>query len=128
MARAVFDASAVIALLRDEPGAEVVAGYAGEALISAVNLQEVIKVLLADGVSKGVAREMLGPLGLDVRSHGLDEAWAAAGLYAVTKSRGSGLGDRSCMALAIAEGLPALTTDRAWNELAIAGLSVVLAR
>jgi PIN domain nuclease of toxin-antitoxin system len=32
------------------------------------------------------------------------------------------------MALAIAEGLPALTTDRAWNELAIAGLSVVLAR
>jgi PIN domain nuclease of toxin-antitoxin system len=128
MARAVFDASAVIALLRDEPGAEVVAGYAGEALISAVNLQEVIKVLLADGVSEGVAREMLAPLGLDVRSHGLDEAWAAAGLYAVTKSRGSGLGDRSCMALAIAEGLPALTTDRAWNELAIAGLSVVLAR
>ena len=47
MARAVLDASAVIALLRDEPGADRVAVYAGDALISTVNLQEVIKALFA---------------------------------------------------------------------------------
>ena len=128
MARAVLDASAVIALLRDEPGADIVAGYAGEALISTVNLQEAIKVLVADGVAEKVAREMLDPLGLEYRSHGAEDAWAAAVLYPMTKSRGSGLGDRTCMALAIAEALPAITTDRAWSTLGIPGLSVILAR
>jgi hypothetical protein len=46
MASVVFDSYAILALLRDEPGAEVVAGYIDDGLISAVNLQEVIKALL----------------------------------------------------------------------------------
>lgn len=128
MALAVLDASAVIALLRDEPGADVILGYAGDALISTVNLQEAIKVLLADGTSVELAREMLESLNLESRAHGARDAWAAAMLYPATKAKGSGLGDRTCMALAIAEGLPAITTDRAWGELAIPGLSVILAR
>jgi ribonuclease VapC len=47
MARVVFDASAVIALLRDEAGSDVIAEYAGDALLSTVNLHEVVKALLA---------------------------------------------------------------------------------
>ena len=128
MALAVLDASALIALLRDEPGADIVANYAGDALISTVNLQEAIKVLVADGVSEKVARDMLSPLNLEFRAHEADDAWAAAMLYPATKSKGSGLGDRTCMALAIAVGLPAITTDRAWGELTIPGLRVILAR
>lgn len=128
MALAVLDASAVIALLRDEPGADVILGYAGDALISTVNLQEAIKVLLADGTPPGVARNMLGSLNLEPRAHRVEDAYAAAALFQATKTKGSGLGDRTCMALAIAEGLPAITTDRAWSELAIPGLSVILAR
>jgi ribonuclease VapC len=128
LARAVLDSSAVIALLRDERGADVIANYVAEALISTVTLQEVVKVLLADGASAKMAREMIDPLDLDVRSHEAGDAWAAAMLWQATKFKGSGLGDRTCMALAIAEGLPAITTDRAWSELAIPGLSVILAR
>ena len=128
MARAVLASSAVIALLRAEPGADVVASYAGDALISTVNLQEAIKVLIADGASENVARDMLAPLSLECRVYRADDAWAAAALYPATKFKGSGLGERTCMALAIAEGLPAITTDRAWSELAIPGLSVILAR
>ena len=128
MARAVLDASAVIALLRDEPGAGVVAAYAGDALISAVNVQEVAKALLTRGIPLAIARRMIDALRLEVRPHGVEDAYAAAGLYDATRSRGSGLGDRTCMALAISAGLPAITTDRAWGELAIAGLEVILAR
>ena len=128
MARAVLDSSAVIALLRDERGAEVIADYAADALISAVTLQEVVKVLLADGASAKVARGMIDPLSLDVRAHEAGDAWAAAMLRQATKAKGSGLGDRTCMALAIAEGLPAITTDRVWAELSIPGLTVILAR
>ena len=41
---------------------------------------------------------------------------------------GSGLGDRTCMALAIAENLPALTADKAWANVQVAGLKVQLVR
>lgn len=128
MARAVLDASAVIALLRDEPGADIVAGYIGEALISAVNLQEVVKTLLLRGIAIGPAREMIDALHLEVRPHQTEDAYAAAALQEITSRFGSGLGDRSCMALAISEGLPCITMDRAWGQLAISGLTVTLAR
>lgn len=128
MARVVIDASAVIALLRDEAGAEVIGTYAGDALLSAVNLQEVIKALLVRGFSIDVARAMIDALHLEIRPHTSEDAYAAAGLYDATKAHGRGLGDRTCMALAIAEGLPALTTDQEWAKISIPGLVVTLAR
>ena len=128
MASAVFDASAVIALLRSEPGADVVAGYLGDALISTVTLQEVVKALLVRGLALDVVRGMIGTLDLELRPHEADDAYAAAALYQATKAKGSGLGDRTCLALAIATGLPAITTDKAWSTLAIPGLTVIQVR
>ena len=128
MASVVLDASAVIAVLRDEPGAEIVIAHAGDALISAVNLQEVVKALLVRGVTIGVARDMIGELHLEVRAHESADAYASAALHDATKQFGAGLGDRSCIALGIASGLPVITTDRNWRKIAIAGLEVVLAR
>lgn len=128
MASVVFDASAIIALLRNEPGADAVAAHIGDGLISAVNLQEVVKSLLRRGVPLDVARTMIEALHLDVRPHDVEGAFAAATLHAATVAFGSGLGDRSCMALAIAENLPALTTNKVWAQLAIPGLKVKLAR
>ena len=128
MAVAVLDASAVIALIRREPGADVVAAYAGDALISTVTMQEVLKSLLVRGFSFDVARTLLESLNLETRAHQVADAYAAAALYDATKTKGSGLGDRTCMALAIAEGLPVITTDKAWSDLAIPGLSVIQAR
>jgi ribonuclease VapC len=128
MTRAVLDASAVIALIRGEPGADRVAEYVGEGLISTVTLQEVIKALLVRGFTIETARGLIDSLNLEPRPHRVEDAYAAAALFQATKSRGSGLGDRTCMALAITEGLPAITTDRAWSDLAIPGLSVILAR
>lgn len=118
----------MIALLRDEPGADLVSAYAGDALISAVNLQEVIKALLLRGFTAALARTMIDALHLEVRDHGVEDAYAAAALYDATKAQGSGLGDRTCMALAISEGLPAITTDREWAELSIPGLAIALVR
>ncbi len=128
MASIVFDASAILALLRDEPGADVVARYIGDGLFSAVNFQEVIKGLLRREVPIDAALAMLDALHLDVRPHGRDDAIAAAKLYPATKAFGSGLGDRTCMALAIVEGLPVLTADREWAKIEIQGLRLLLAR
>lgn len=54
MASVVFDASAILALLRNESGAGVVAQYAGDGIISAVNFQEVVKELLRRGIRKAI--------------------------------------------------------------------------
>jgi ribonuclease VapC len=128
MASVVFDASAVLALLRNEPGADVVAQYIGDGLISAVNFQEVLKGLLRRGVPMDVALAMLDALHLDVRAHGRDDAIGAAELITPTQQFGSSLGDRTYMALAIAEGLPALTADQEWAKIDVPGLKVLLAR
>jgi PIN domain nuclease of toxin-antitoxin system len=56
MASVVLDASAVLALVRDEPGADKVAPHIGRAAISAVNLQEVIKELLLSGLDEPTTR------------------------------------------------------------------------
>lgn len=99
MSEVVLDASAVLALLRDEPGADVVAGHIGRAAFSAVNLQEVVKEMLREGATPEGARAVLDELALALHPHDEEAAYAAAALYPETRRHGRGLGDRSCMAL-----------------------------
>ena len=124
MTSVVMDASGVLALVRDEPGADKVGPHVGRAAISAVNLQEVIKELLLSGLEATTIRELLDELRLDVRPHDVEAAYAAAGLHAQTKEFGRGLGDRSCLALALQLGVPALTADREWKKVKVRGLKV----
>jgi PIN domain nuclease of toxin-antitoxin system len=124
MTSVVLDASAVLALVRDEPGADKVAPHIGRAAISAVNLQEVIKELLLSGLDGATTRELLDELRLDVRAHDVGAAYAAAGLHAQTRQYGRGLGDRSCLALAIQLGVPALTADREWKKVRVKNLKL----
>lgn len=124
MTSAVLDASAVLALVRDEPGADQVAAHIGRAAISAVNLQEVVKELLLSGLDEATTRELLGELRLDVRAHDTDAAYAAAALHAQTREFGRGLGDRSCLVLAVQLGVPALTADREWKKVRVGNLKV----
>jgi ribonuclease VapC len=128
MARVVFDASAVLALLNEEPGSEVVATYVGDAIISAVNYQEVVYQLLKRGISPATAELMLIEARLEVVPHDEKDASMAAMLGKFTHKFGCGLGDRTCLALALRKGLPVLTTDQVWANLEIPDLKVLLAR
>lgn len=124
MTRVVLDASAVLALVREEPGADKVVPYIGQAVISAVNLQEVIKELLLGGLDEDTTRELLDELRLDVRAHDVGAAYAAASLHSQTRQYGRGLGDRSCLALALQLGVPALTADREWKKVRVKNLKL----
>jgi ribonuclease VapC len=124
MTSAVMDASAVLALVRNEAGADKVASHVGRAAISAVNLQEVIIELLLGGLDAATIHEILDELRLDVHPHDVEAAYAAASLHTQTKEFGRGLGDRSCLALAMQLGVPALTADREWKKVKIKGLKV----
>lgn len=61
-------------------------------------------------------------------NEGRDDAIAAAALYPATREYGSGLGDRTCMALAMSANQSALTADRAWTEIEVPGLQIKLIR
>ena len=119
MAGVVLDASAVLALIRAEPGSDRVEELIGQGIISAVNLQEVIKELLVSGLALEGIETILDELRLDLRSHDRNAA------YAATKRYGRGLGDRSCMALGIALNRPVVTADREWRNVSIEGLELL---
>ena len=114
---AAIDASALLAMLFAEPGAETVAeAIAGGAATSAVNLSEVATVLVRH---QRDPEKILDPVRqqLAVEPFTDADALVAAALYPKTTGKGLSLGDRACLALAHRLGSPALTADQAWAEL-----------
>ncbi|MEJ7798786.1 MAG: type II toxin-antitoxin system VapC family toxin, partial [Solirubrobacteraceae bacterium] len=121
----VLDASALLAYLRDEPGAQAVADAIAEgAAISAVNVAEVLSrsadrgadpAQLADELTR---RGLLGGA-LLVEAFTADDAIEAARLRPLTRQAGLSLGDRACLALTHRLRTVALTADTAWAGLTL---------
>lgn len=114
---AVLDASAVLALLFDEPGAEAVAAVVADgATISAINLAEVATVLIRNRRDLDAT---LGPVRAVVAVEPFtdEDALAVAALYPAVSAKGLSLGDRTCLALAQRLDAPAVTAEQAWTEL-----------
>ena len=117
MSRAVLDASAMVAFVRDEPGGEIVDGYRGDALASAVNVAETAARLVDLGLSLTEVERSIAHLYLDIVPFDDEQALATAARRRATHHRGLSLGDRACLELAARRRLPAVTADRAWAEL-----------
>lgn len=123
----IFDASAVLALLRGEPGGDAADRHLPDAAMSAVNLSEVVAVLIRKGMPPEAAQEAIEDLELDIVPFDRDLAYRAAALIPVTIALGLSLGDRACLALAQARNQPALTAEREWDRLD-AGVRIVRIR
>lgn len=119
MSSVVLDASALLALLNQEPGTEAWSAVIGGSVISAVNLYEVVAKLADAGMPEAEIRDALDPLGLEVADFDAEDAYRAGMLRPRTRGFGLSLGDRACLALARQANLPALTADQAWAELRI---------
>lgn len=115
MADCVVDASAILALVRGEPGTDIVSGRIARSVVSSVNLAEVGAKLVDWGMPSAGLRSVMLNLGFEVRPFDAVQAVASAALRAATRSHGLSLGDRACLALAQSTGLPVLTADRAWR-------------
>jgi PIN domain nuclease of toxin-antitoxin system len=122
-----LDASAVLAYLRNETGADRVMASLGMARMSSVNIVEVVQKLVEDGHADENVRGALRDLPCNVATFDEQLAVEAGFLRRTTRHLGLSLGDRACLALACRESLPVLTTDRAWAELDL-GIEVVLIR
>jgi PIN domain nuclease of toxin-antitoxin system len=127
--RVALDASALLAMLLDEPGsARVKAGLDG-ALLCAVNLAEIVTYYAKFGASRPDIEAMLRPLPIQLVQ--VDEAlsYEASMLRPITLPGGLSLGDRYCLALAKREGVPAMTAARRWPDIAsAAGVAIEVIR
>ncbi len=122
---AVLDASALLAYLRDEAGATVVADAISDgAAISTVNLAEVLSRVADRGGDPGRLCELLTARGLLAGAVAVEPLTAAdaveiARLRPLTRDAGLSLGDRACLALASRLGASAVTADTAWESVQI---------
>ena len=125
----VFDSSAILAVLRNEPGADVVIGYLDQAMISAVNLGEIAQVQIRGGHSRDEAADAFYQLGVPVIDVDANLALLASEMRATALAKGMSQADCICLALAKREGVPALTGDRKWLDIAdVIGVEVQLIR
>jgi PIN domain nuclease of toxin-antitoxin system len=127
VSNAVLDASAILALVNDEPGATVVQETLPDAAVSAVNLSEVIAKLSEIGMPPEDIAGALDGLGLVVHDFDREDARTAGMLRPATKKLGLSLGDRACLALAMRLGAPAFTTERGWRSLKL-GVKIQVVR
>jgi PIN domain nuclease of toxin-antitoxin system len=127
MTSAVLDSSAILCILNDEPGAELVDAILDDAIVSTVNYAEVVAKLVERGSTAAQAQSALRSIALTTVDFDIPLARRTGTLRAETRKRGLSLGDRACLALAEREGVPAMTGDRNWVG-AVSGIEIRLIR
>jgi ribonuclease VapC len=128
MNRIVLDASALLAVLNREPGADkLTPQLLNAATSSTVNLAEVQSKLVNRGLSPQEAWEAtLSPI-REPAAFTAEHAMTAGNLIVETRALGLSLGDRACLALGLALGAPVYTADKSWKSLKL-GLRIHIIR
>lgn len=122
----VLDASALLAYLNGEPGADRVQQCIeqGQAIMSSVNLAEVLSKCADQGMSSADQAALCAALPLEITPSDTALALSSAALRSSTRAQGLSLGDRCCLALAQSRSATALTADQAWSRLGRADIGV----
>lgn len=116
--RVVLDASALLALLNDEPGTDqLTAEVLNRAFCSTVNLAEVHSKLVREGVPAAEAWESTMSSIREAVPFTLEQARMAGNLVMETRALGLSLGDRACIACGLALRAPIFTADKSWMKL-----------
>ena len=128
-AAAVLDASALIAIIRDEPGSDKVVAALGAAQMATVNVAEVVTYFSRLGIGEASARSIIEQFEVEWVPVDLGLAYDAGAMWERTSASGLSLADRICLALARRQGARALTSDRVWAAVAsVVGVEVEVIR
>lgn len=92
----VLDASALLALIHEEPGADLVAAAITGSVIGTPNLAEVIGKLVDAQIDASAIRQLLVAAGVTLEPLTADDAELAGALRAIAGGEQLSLGDRCC--------------------------------
>ena len=96
----ILDASALLAVMLNEPGHERVRARLHDAYVHTVNVAEVVHKLASEGLSPTEVQHMIGDLGLDTyHDLSIKHATAVGALLARTRKQGLSLGDCVCLVI-----------------------------
>jgi ribonuclease VapC len=126
--KVVLDASALLAVIHSEPGSEkLTPELLSHGALSTVNLAEVQSKLVSQGWNPQVAWEDATGTVEEIMDFTPEHAKTAGTLITETRGLGLSLGDRACLALALALKAPVYTADRSWKNLKL-GLRIHVIR
>jgi PIN domain nuclease of toxin-antitoxin system len=108
----VLDASAILAVIRNERGASEVLPLLHSSMISAVNFTEVLKRGQDKGGSPAVTRALFSNVGIPIVAFDEQQAVLCAELAATTQELGLSLADRACLALGVISQTKVITADQ----------------
>lgn len=123
----ILDASALLALINQEKGADVVKGYFPDVMMSAVNVAEVATVLHHAGIPSHEVTVLLNDLLQTVIPFEKKHIYQTAFLREKTKHLGLSFADRACLALGLLNQHTIVTADKAWGKLSL-GVNIQLIR
>ena len=119
MSSVVLDASAILAVARNERGADAVRAVRNDAVISAVNHTEVVSKLLQYAIPMEEIEHFLSDAFPNVVPFDRQQAESAGQLHARTRCQQLSYADCACLTLAAHCGLPVLTGDRNWTMISL---------
>lgn len=118
MSSVVLDASAVMAVLNQEVGAErLTPNLLLHACCSSLNAAEVQGKLVERGIHPDDAWDDVTAVVHQILPFGTQHAKTAGSLILQTRVSGLSLGDRACLALALSLDAPVYTADRSWKNI-----------
>ncbi len=119
MSKVVLDASALLAVIIGEPGADEIIPLLPKSVVSSVNLAEVHSKLVRKGIPREESWRAATALVREVIDFDAAQARIAGDLASLTQSLGLSLGERACLALGASLQAPVYTADRAWKPLKV---------
>jgi ribonuclease VapC len=120
MSRVVLDASAILAVIHQEPGHEKLTPEVLSAAVgSTVNLAEVQGKLVSRGWTSDEAWEDATSPVQEILAFNEEHAQIAGDLITQTRHIGLSLGDRACLALGLSLKAPVYTAEKAWKGLKV---------
>ncbi len=128
MNKVILDSSALIALIKNETGADIVEKLLGGIVMSALNVSEAAGILVDLGMPEEECRSSIEPYIDVIVPIDTEQSFEMAFLKKYTKHKGLSIGDRACIALGIKMALPIYTADKIWAKLDIEGADIILIR
>ena len=113
----VLDASAILALIQEEPGAEVIRPLLKQSMMSTVNVAETLTSLQKVDIDPEEGMEYMSLLISEIVDFDINQAMEVAVLFPKVKHKGLSLGDRACLALGKKYHATIYTADKAWKDI-----------